>query len=640
MKNWKLSISDGVITIENNNTRYIGTGDIAVLEDNSKLTLEITEFCSDASLVRWTCSGKDIVLKHTAMESSDGALEISTELINNSRQVLKPGDIQVLGMIKVSADCEFDRAFVSSQTILGPEGIVYNDKSVHSSSFIGFTEKQGNASALIGFTNLSDAFYKCYGDYHNGTWNITAACERENVPVNSQSTLKIANLSLYAGKSLSKHLDLYGSKLADNMAGKKPDEIKTGWCSWYYYYGQETQEDIIKNVKMLAASPLKDKIKVIQLDDGWNLPHNGHPRVWGDWEAGSKFPNGMKYIVDVIHEYGFEAGLWLAPFSVSKDSKLFNEHPEWLIGMDKDSILYMDDYGLDLTHPEALDYLREVFNRVFCEWGFDYIKIDFLLHAANKGVRYDSTKTSTEAFRQGLSLIKEIAGDKFVLGCGAPIYPSIGIVDGMRIGADVGNRWDLPINPGAWPKGNCALKPAFYNTLYRQWMHGKLWQNDPDCIMVRDYESPFEGNMFGKEFIGHVMTKEDYEIKDEEAAAWMRGLWFTGGMLLLSEVWDELPEERKELVKWCFPVNDKPVALVDYYEDDEFVVMKSESGPKMIGIFNLSDKEKELALPSSMISVTKWSFKEKFSVETFSGEGDRICFPVIKPRSSRVWIIE
>ena len=39
----------------------------------------------------------------------------------------------------------------------------------------------------------------------------------------------------------------------------------------------------------------------------------------------------MKYIANAVHEKGLLAGLWLAPFSCARDSKVAKEHPEWLV---------------------------------------------------------------------------------------------------------------------------------------------------------------------------------------------------------------------------------------------------------------------------------------------------------------------
>ncbi|MBU0595851.1 alanine--tRNA ligase, partial [Candidatus Bipolaricaulota bacterium] len=83
--------------------------------------------------------------------------------------------------------------------------------------------------------------------------------------------------------------------------------------------------------------------------------------------------------------------------------------------------------------------------------------------------------------------IREAAGDDvYILGCGCPLGPAIGLVDAMRVSQDVDIRWKIPVmdtvqgvptGPGA---GNC-LK----NNLARALMHGRLWANDPDCVVLR-----------------------------------------------------------------------------------------------------------------------------------------------------------
>jgi len=68
----------------------------------------------------------------------------------------------------------------------------------------------------------------------------------------------------------------------------------------------------------------------------------------------------------------------------------------------------------------------------------------------------------------------------------------IGIVDGMRIGPDVAPFWDPP--PTVWEgSGYRDVAPstsnALRNTIARQFMHRRLWINDPDCLMLRTTET-------------------------------------------------------------------------------------------------------------------------------------------------------
>jgi alpha-galactosidase len=90
--------------------------------------------------------------------------------------------------------------------------------------------------------------------------------------------------------------------------------------------------------------------------------------------------------------------------------------------------------------------------------------------------------TPTQAYRQGLRSIREAVGNDFVLGCGAPLLPSVGYVNGMRVGEDTAPFWDSSLSPFHGPNAYHALK----NPLMRHFMHRKLWLNDPDCILLRD----------------------------------------------------------------------------------------------------------------------------------------------------------
>jgi len=90
-----------------------------------------------------------------------------------------------------------------------------------------------------------------------------------------------------------------------------------------------------------------------------------------------------------------------------------------------------------------------------------------------------------QAFREALRTVRSVAKDRFVLACGSPMGPAVGLCDGMRIGYDVSSRWWVPMNLGAWPSGNCNIRAAAIHTFWRQWMHQVWWQNDPDCLVVR-----------------------------------------------------------------------------------------------------------------------------------------------------------
>ena len=90
--------------------------------------------------------------------------------------------------------------------------------------------------------------------------------------------------------------------------------------------------------------------------------------------------------------------------------------------------------------------------------------------------RHDLTRTSVEAFRSVLQMIREEIGeDSYWLACIAPYAPCLGLADGMRVSNDAGPSW----SEGS--QGNMIEE-----TLASQYFNNVFWQNDPDCVVLRD----------------------------------------------------------------------------------------------------------------------------------------------------------
>ena len=83
-------------------------------------------------------------------------------------------------------------------------------------------------------------------------------------------------------------------------------------------------------------------------------------------------------------------------------------------------------YALDLTHPEVIAWLGDLFHTICDDWGYDYVKIDFIYAGAIDGIRHDPNVTRAQAYRRGLEAIRDAVGNRFILACGNPIGPSVG----------------------------------------------------------------------------------------------------------------------------------------------------------------------------------------------------------------------
>jgi alpha-galactosidase len=244
------------------------------------------------------------------------------------------------------------------------------------------------------------------------------------------------------------------------------------WCSWYHYFTQVTEADMIENLD--AMDRLELPVEVVQLDDGYQSEI-------GDWLTLSDRFDSLADLAARIRDRGRRAGIWVAPFLLGARSATLREHPDWAVGGASAGHNWDQDlYGVDTTHPVALAWLTEVFSTLR-GLGFDFFKIDFVYGAALPGTRHDPGLTPVQAYRQGVSAIRAAVGDAYVLGCGAPILPSIGLVDGMRIGADIALHYEPERGDMTQP----SQRTATMNGVARAYQQGRFWVNDPDCLVAR-----------------------------------------------------------------------------------------------------------------------------------------------------------
>lgn len=269
----------------------------------------------------------------------------------------------------------------------------------------------------------------------------------------------------------------FADAFADASGVKGVRAAPTLWCSWYDYFSGITEADVDENLRAIVDRGLP--VDVIQLDDGYE-------HELGDWcELSSRFTS-LASMVERIRERGRRAGIWLAPFLIGVSSTIAAEHPDWILRGDSGDPVFAihnwghDPYALDVTHPGVRDYLTAVL-RSFVDIGFDFFKLDFLYAAALDGRRFDAAPTGPQAYRQALAHIRSAAGqDAYLLGCGAPLLPSVGLVDAMRISADTSPRWAPAEGDMSFP-GGAAVELSVHGRAYQ---HGRYWVNDPDCLLL------------------------------------------------------------------------------------------------------------------------------------------------------------
>src|SRR5438105_7318058 len=140
----------------------------------------------------------------------------------------------------------------------------------------------------------------------------------------SQSDVVSEPLLIAIG-SESELLEHYARAVGDEMQARPAKDVLTGWCSWYQLYTTVSEADVDRNLSSLAERRDQIPLRLIQLDDGYQ-------HAVGDWlDLNDKFPSGMPALVGRIKQQGFMPGLWLAPFIVSAQSRVYAAHPDWVV---------------------------------------------------------------------------------------------------------------------------------------------------------------------------------------------------------------------------------------------------------------------------------------------------------------------
>lgn len=114
------------------------------------------------------------------------------------------------------------------------------------------------------------------------------------------------------------------------------------------------------------------------LDDGWFTGRRDDTSGLGDWFVDEDvWPNGLHPLIDHVHSLGMEFGLWVEPEMINPDSNLARQHPDWILrGRMALPPSARQQQVLDLSHPEAYDYIAGRLHALLEEYPIAYLKWD------------------------------------------------------------------------------------------------------------------------------------------------------------------------------------------------------------------------------------------------------------------------
>jgi alpha-galactosidase len=376
----------------------------------------------------------------------------------------------------------------------------------------------------------------------------------------------------------------YAEAAARENAARVPAHTPVGWCSWYHYFDRVTEQDMLANLDAIARERDTLPLDFVQLDDGFQAQV-------GDWfETKPTFPHGLRWLASRIHASDLTPGLWLAPYMVRSDARLLRQHPDWFLRGANGRLVSAGVnwarwcYALDPTHPAVRAHVQRLIHTAVHEWGFPYLKLDFLYAAALPAQHYDPTLTRAQAMRLALSDIRAAAGpDTFLLGCGCPLGSAVGLVDGMRVSTDVAPDWDPTLlTPRLAPllrreMDFVGVRNALRNTINRAPLHRRWWLNDPDCLLVRDH---------------------DTNLTEAEVRSLATVIALSGGMFLVSDDMGRLPPERQRYIAALLPVlgvSARAPGWMDSEMPDLFVLPLAGAAGEWVvaGVFNWAGHTRE-----------------------------------------------
>lgn len=180
----------------------------------------------------------------------------------------------------------------------------------------------------------------------------------------------------YTDQGLNQLSQQLGNFYADHLinphfAHQERPILINNWEATFMDFNEAKLMPIVKKAHQLG-------IEMFVLDDGWFGHRDNDRSSLGDWFVDQKkFTNGISGFAKKVHNEGMKFGLWFEPEMISVDSRLYEKHPDWMIATPgRQSTPARNQYVLDMTRPEVVDYLYDHISALIKQTHLDYIKWD------------------------------------------------------------------------------------------------------------------------------------------------------------------------------------------------------------------------------------------------------------------------
>ncbi len=401
-----------------------------------------------------------------------------------------------------------------------------------------------------------------------------------SVPLPAGESVTSERVMFAAGRDYYSQLDNYGAVIRELHHGRVSSDNLLGWWSWTAFYTKITQGTALTNAQWLAEHLKELGYDYFHFDLGY-----GYSRGEYATPNASQFPAGMWNLTHDIGQLGLKVGVWTAPFEVGERAWIYEHHKDWLVHNAHGEPISIGDaeevkgerlFVLDVTHPDAQEYLRQTYRTLVREWGARYIKLDFMDNTAIEGYYHRPNTTALEAQRIGLEIIRKAVGEDVLLDKdGSPMLNPVGLVDEGRISQDTGHAF-------------LRSKEAAPGIAARYYMHRNFFITDPDALTV-------SRQLLEERTIEAPLTLNEARVSIALAAV-------SGGMF---EIGDDLPTLGSEPERVALVSNPDllamaklgraalPLDLLTYTDKDEqpsVFLLREDQRQSILTVFNWTEQ--------------------------------------------------
>ena len=155
------------------------------------------------------------------------------------------------------------------------------------------------------------------------------------------------------------------------------------------YNSWEATEFNVDETSQAALAELAAEmgVELFVMDDGWFHGRNHDHAGLGDWWPDeTKFPHGLKPLIERVNTLGMDFGLWVEPEMVNPDSDLYRTHPDWAIHFpNRQRSEARNQLILNFARTDVQDYILEKLDKILEENNIRFIKWDMNRNVSEPG---------------------------------------------------------------------------------------------------------------------------------------------------------------------------------------------------------------------------------------------------------------